>query len=145
LRRFSVRAKISLEATFARLVILIKRTVPVNRGQFFIIYKDDLILGFISRRLLITHRVRDHCCLSGIFDHLVHLGMCAQEAVSKRQRMGTWLRSLLGAFPKTVHTNCLNLAVWSVAIIHRFGGLFRHGIAPYTKQTERLDKLLCPV
>jgi hypothetical protein len=123
----------------------IKQTVPGDRGQFYIICKDDEIPGSIFRRLLVTHRVRHHCCFPGIFDHLIHPGMRAQKAITKRQRMRTWLRPLLWAFRKMIHTDRLHLAVWRAAVLRRFVVLFSHGSNPYTKQTERLDDLLCSV
>ena len=92
-----------------------QRTVPGDRGQFFITFKDDFTLDDISPDWRLTHRVRHRLCLPGIFDHLIHLRMRAQEAISKRHCVRTGLGPLLWALPKMIYTDLHNPALRDAA------------------------------
>jgi hypothetical protein len=73
-----------------------------------------------------------------ILDNLIHLRVGAEETVSERHGVGTWLRSLLQALPHMFHTDFHNLALLDAARFRcRFFSLFGHFISPLTKQTEK--------
>jgi hypothetical protein len=77
------------------------------------------MIRFISQRLLLAQRVRYCCCLSAIFDHFIHPGVCAQEAVSKRHGVRAWLGSRLRAFRKMIYADFAYLALWRTTEFRR--------------------------
>jgi hypothetical protein len=61
--------------------------------------------------MLLAYRISRGLRLPGIRDHLIHLGVSAEEAISKGKSMRTRLGSLLGTFCIMVHADFPDTAI----------------------------------